>query len=62
MNKLRGWRPGKSETRTRIFTAARERLLVHGYTGTTLRAVATDAGSTRTADAAEFSFKSKGHQ
>ena len=43
MNKTRGRRPGSPDTRGRILTAAEARLLVHGYAGTTLRAVAADA-------------------
>lgn len=44
MNKPRGRRPGNPDTRARILDAAHARLLTHGYVGTTLRAVAADAG------------------
>lgn len=44
MNKTRGRRPGNPDTRARILQAAQARLLAHGYAGTTLRAVAADAG------------------
>lgn len=40
----RGRRSGDPETRGRILQAAKGRLLAQGYAGTTLRAVATDAG------------------
>ena len=42
--RARGRRPGNPDTRGRILHAARDRLLAHGYAGTTLRAVAADAG------------------
>jgi len=44
MNKPRGRRPGHPDTRGRILAAARDRLSAHGYTATTLRAVADDVG------------------
>jgi AcrR family transcriptional regulator len=40
----KGRRSGDPETRARILHAARDRLLAQGYAGTTLRAVAADAG------------------
>lgn len=43
MNKSRGRPRGGSDARDRILTAARQRFVVHGYTGTTMRAIAADA-------------------
>ena len=40
----RGRRPGAPDTRAAILAAARARFAGHGYAGTTIRAVATDAG------------------
>lgn len=40
----RGRRPGAPDTRAAILTAARERFAAHGYAGTSVRAVASDAG------------------
>jgi AcrR family transcriptional regulator len=40
----RGRRPGAPDTRAAILAAARARFAEHGYAGTTIRAVATDAG------------------
>jgi AcrR family transcriptional regulator len=40
----RGRRPGAPDTRAAILAAARSRFAEHGYAGTTIRAVATDAG------------------
>lgn len=44
MNKSRGRRAGKPDTRAEILDAARDHFLTTGYAGTTLRAVAADAG------------------
>lgn len=44
MNKSRGRRAGKPDTRAEILDAARERFLSGGYAGTSLRAIAADAG------------------
>jgi len=43
MNKGRGRPRGGSDARERILTAARARFASHGYSGTTMRAVAADA-------------------
>jgi AcrR family transcriptional regulator len=40
----RGRRPGAPDTRAAILAAARELFAVHGYAGTSVRAVATSAG------------------
>ena len=40
----RGRRPGSPDTRAAILAAARERFAAAGFRGTTIRAVATDAG------------------
>ena len=40
----RGRRPGAPDTRAAILTAARTRFAEHGFAGTTIRAVAGDAG------------------
>ena len=40
----RGRRPGAPDTRAAILTAARSRFAEHGFAGTTIRAVAGDAG------------------
>lgn len=40
----RGRRPGSPDTRTAILAAARQRFATLGYAGTSLRAVASDAG------------------
>ena len=40
----RGRRPGAPETRAGILAAAREMFAVHGYAGTSMRGVATQAG------------------
>ncbi len=40
----RGRRPGAPDTRAVILSAARERFAAHGYAGTSVRAVASDAG------------------
>jgi AcrR family transcriptional regulator len=44
MSGRRGRRPGAPDTRAAILSAARSRFAEHGYAGTTIRAVATDAG------------------
>ena len=44
MSGRRGRRPGAPDTRAAILAAARSRFAEHGYAGTTIRAVATDAG------------------
>ena len=44
MSGRRGRRPGAPDTRAAILSAARARFAEHGYAGTTIRAVATDAG------------------
>lgn len=43
-NTRRGRRPGRPDTRAAILTAARERFAASGFGGTTIRAIATDAG------------------
>lgn len=40
----RGRRPGAPDTRSAILAAARDRFARHGFSGTTIRAVAADAG------------------
>lgn len=40
----RGRRPGRPDTKAEILAAARERFATTGYAGTTIRAVASDAG------------------
>lgn len=44
MNKSRGRRAGSPDTRALILDAARERFLTGGYTKTSLRSIAADAG------------------
>lgn len=44
MNKSRGRRAGKPDTRAEILHAARERFLSAGYTRASLRSIAADAG------------------
>ncbi len=44
MTVRRGRRPGAPDTRTAILAAARTRFAEHGFAGTTIRAVAGDAG------------------
>lgn len=44
MNKTRGRRAGKPDTRTEILDVARDHFLSDGYAGTSLRAIAADAG------------------
>ncbi|HEX6148799.1 TetR family transcriptional regulator [Nocardioides sp.] len=44
MSGRRGRRPGAPDTRAAILTAARSRFADHGFAGTTIRAVAADAG------------------
>ncbi len=44
MSGRRGRRPGAPDTRAAILAAARSRFADRGYAGTTIRAVATDAG------------------
>jgi AcrR family transcriptional regulator len=43
-NGRRGRRPGRPDTRAAILGAARARFAAHGFGGTTIRAVAADAG------------------
>lgn len=44
MNKSRGRRPGNPDTRAEILRVARDRFLSDGYTRTSLRSIATEAG------------------
>lgn len=44
MNKTRGRRAGSPDTRAQILDAARDRFLGAGYAGTSMRAIAADAG------------------
>lgn len=44
VNKRRGRPPGKSDSRERIITAAQESFIAVGYTGSTLRGIAAEAG------------------
>ncbi len=44
MSGRRGRRPGAPDTRAAILSAARSRFADHGFAGTTIRAVAADAG------------------
>ncbi len=44
MSGRRGRRPGAPDTRAAILAAARSRFAEHGFAGTTIRGVATDAG------------------